>query len=234
MKALLLVFYTLVACSFVSAEKAYEVSSSRGAIKLHVIEIPAEENAGFEIIDGSKAKQKLSVTDFYDAEDDLLIINGGYFDGNLNPVGYCKISGVVVSESHADKLSGYLTIDDAGSLDLHWKTLPQQTFLSVFQAGPFIIDPGGELGIRTDNGLPAKRTVVAKTSSHSILIITTTAVTLYELSHLLKERIPDIDAALNLDGGPSTGLIYKNIRIENQNPVRNFLKKKEFGHPQED
>lgn len=208
------------------AERAYKISNQQGTVQVHIIEFATTENHGFELVDGVKSMHRLSVTDFYNEETDLLIVNGGYFDGNLHPVGYCKIGDQIISEAHAPKLTGYLSLDASGKLDLHWKQLPDPVPESVLQAGPFIIDPGAQIGIRSESGLPAKRTVVAQTQEGEILIITTTAVSLFELARLLKVKLPSIDCALNLDGGPSTGLIYENIRIENQNPVRNFLRKK--------
>lgn len=226
MKKLFILTMYCVLCMILSGERAYKTSNQRGSFHLHVIEFPVSENLGFELVDGVKALHRMSVTDFFDEESDLFIVNGGYFDGNLNPVGYCKIGNALISAGHAPELSGYLSLDASGKLDLHWKELPKPGPQSALQSGPFLIDPGGRIGIHSDSGLSAKRTVIAKTKDDEILVITTTAVSLFELSRLLKVKFPNVDCALNLDGGPSTGLIYGNIRIENQNPVRNFLRKK--------
>ncbi len=150
------------------------------------------------------------------------MVNGGYFDGRGERIGYCKIGDVIHSALDSPKLSGYLVIDAAGRLDLRFKERPQDAH-SVLQCGPYVIDPGGKLGIRTKNGLPAKRTLVGIKDDDSVLIMSSDEVLLYDLARILKEEIPDLDRALNLDGGPSVGFYYGQIRVKNRNPVANFL-----------
>ena len=203
------------------AERSYIIES--GSTRIHVIDFPSEQNSGFQLIDGGKSRS--FVTDHYDASDHSFIVNGGYFDGNLNPVGICRIDGADLSISHADRLSGFLTLTDKGKLQLHWKQLPQESYRDILQAGPFIIDPGGELGIFRRTGGEARRTVIAETDDGRVLVLTTTEVYLYDLAKILKTEIPEVERALNLDGGPSVGLIYDDIKMKNPNPVRNFLLK---------
>jgi hypothetical protein len=208
-------------------ETAYKIQNGdHGRVDLHVIEFTPEENHGFSLVDVGLSKGHAFVADQYDAQTDLFIINGGYFDGLFRPVGYCQVGGVVLSTEDASALSGYVVIPDAGKLDLLWKQRPEaDAARDILQAGPYVIDPGGKVGIRSRTGTAAKRSLVAMKKDGSILIITTSPVFLDQLAKILKEELPEIERALNLDGGPSTGLMYQDVQIENQNPVRNFLRK---------
>ena len=226
-KAAFLAFlFTL--CQSVFAENAFKLLNHNSTIQVHVIEFAADENRDFELVDGGNGRRQYYVDQHYDATRHLFIVNGGYFDGNMKPVGYCKIGDEWLSKKSSESLSGYLLLNDSGQLEIRHKTLPKGTPHSVLQAGPLIIDPGGTVGIHSELGLPAKRTVVAITSDQRVLVMTTSEVTLYQFARFLKKQLPQIDRAINLDGGPSTGLIYQDIKVVNRNPVRNFLRKKRY------
>lgn len=212
------------------AETSYVVEGdASGLLKIHVIEFSPEENVGFEVVDGGEGKKQFWVTNHFDKAQHLFITNGGYFDASLEPVGYCVINGKVLGAEPSARLSGYVTVDDAGALALHWKQLPEGNYKDVIQAGPYIIDPGGKLGIYSNNGRKARRTVLGQTADGGVLVMTTTEVTLFDLARVLKDKLPQIERALNLDGGPSVGLIYDDILIRNPSPVRNFIRKQKTG-----
>ena len=213
----------LLIASIAHAEKSYVIQGDdMGDVSIHVVDFPSEENFGFEAFAG---KRGLFISECYAEADHLLAFNGGYFDGNLNPVGYCRIANTDLSTEVAPRLSGYLTTSEEGVMELHWKRIPEGSYRDIIQSGPFIIDPGGKIGIHTRTGSPAQRTVVCQTTDGRILILTTTEVYLYDLARVIQKTIPDVDRALNLDGGPSVGLIYKDIVIENVNPIANVIRK---------
>jgi len=216
----------IILASAVHAERSFVIQKE--GVSIHVIEFGKDENRGFELIDGEKKKSYVS--DHYSPETDTFIVNAGYFDGNLKPIGYFRVDGKNVSATRNPKLSGFITITEEGELSLHWKKIPEREFRDVLQAGPFIIDPGGTIGIHTRSGKEAKRTVIGQTEDERLLVLTTTEVYLYDLAQILNSEIPELERALNLDGGPSVGLIYKDTRIENANAVRNFLTKRK-GEP---
>ena len=115
-------------------------------------------------------------------------------------------------------LSGVLAVFDSNDVLLIPRTSyrPDSSIQSAIQAGPFIVDPGGKMGIRSDDFKKAKRTAVGQTISGDIVFISTTACTLYELSLILTEHhdalgVTGFDSVLNLDGGPSTGLYLQGL-----------------------
>ncbi len=223
----LISFSLLCAVCVACAEQSYVIEGKETeSVRIHVVEFASEENAGFEIIGGEAGSKGLSVSNCYSDAEHLLVVNGAYFDGNLNPVGFCRIDYTDINTEVAPRLSGYLTISESGEISMFWKSIPPGIYRDILQSGPFIIDPGGVVGIHTRTGLKAKRTVIAQTNDGKILILTTSDVYLYDLAQMLNEQMPEIERALNLDGGPSVGLVYQGTVIENINPVANVIRKR--------
>jgi uncharacterized protein YigE (DUF2233 family) len=80
----------------------------------------------------------------------------------------------------------------------------------VLQSGPILIERPGILGIRHDGGPLARRSAVCVGASSVTLAATDAEITLYRWAQTLRDRARqgrmDCPVALNLDGGPSTGL----------------------------
>ena len=141
----------------------------------------------------------------------LVAINGGYFDRERQPLGRLVVDAV----EHADSvqrapLSG-LAWSDGGDLRL---AAAESTVAAThaIQAGPFLIDPGGTIGIRQRAGPGAARSALAITRDGTLLAIVSTPTTLYAFASVLHAlpsvvKLPPVEAALNLDGGPSAALV---------------------------
>ncbi|MEO0475760.1 MAG: phosphodiester glycosidase family protein [Planctomycetota bacterium] len=147
------------------------------------------------------------------------MVNGGYFDASFQPVGLVVKDGQTISEmSNQPALSGVLAVFDSNDLLLipRSKYRADSLIRSAIQAGPFIVDPGGKMGIRSDDLKRAKRTAVGQTNADEVVFISTTACTLYEFSEILTEHyetfdVTGFDRVLNLDGGPSTGFYLHDL-----------------------
>jgi hypothetical protein len=78
------------------------------------------------------------------------------------------------------------------------------------QSFPLLVRPDGELGFPAEfeDHVQARRTVIALDREGRILFILTPRghFTLHQLSLYLTESDLNLDIALNLDGGPSTGI----------------------------
>lgn len=173
-----------------------------------------------------------------DEQQALVVVNGGYFDPQFRPVGLLRIDGRKLSALlDRPPLSACLIINDAGRPSVVEARDPTvATAPSAMQAGPFLIEPGGRLGIReeADTGAPApaaERTVIA-TDGTRLCLIVTTPVTLRHLAECLVQHpaafgLSSTDRALNLDGGPSTGSAFRTAdRVLVREPrgrVRTFL-----------
>lgn len=91
-----------------------------------------------------------------------------------------------------------------------WPYDPQEPLAQAVQSFPVLVKPGGVIGFPAGagEGTPARRTVVARERGGSILFLVAPDgyLSLSELSVFLTGSDLDIDVALNLDGGGSTGL----------------------------
>jgi hypothetical protein len=84
------------------------------------------------------------------------------------------------------------------------------------QSFPLLVKPGGELGFPEpfEDNVAARRTVIAQDQEGRILFIVAPRghFTLHRLSVYLMESDLNLDIALNLDGGPSTGILVSEPR----------------------
>ena len=102
---------------------------------------------------------------------------------------------------------------------------PAESLLAAVQSFPVLVKPGGVLGYPEEDGSPSRRSVIAQDTSGRILIIVCPhgAFTLHQLALTLLESDLELQIALNLDGGTSTGLMatlsdYK-IQIPGYAPI---------------
>lgn len=153
--------------------------------------------------------------------DAALVVNGGYF--SINNEKY-SADGLLVANGKVSGRSfygygGMLAIDES-SAELRW--LVQKPYNSheplqaALQAFPMLVKPGGELGFPStrENYARARRTVIAQDKDGRILFIVAPQghFTLHQLSAYLTESDLNLDLAINLDGGGSTGILLANPR----------------------
>jgi uncharacterized protein YigE (DUF2233 family) len=142
-----------------------------------------------------------------------IIINGGYFNEDYSPSGFLVKNGVRVGNKMFDQdKSGLVSIAQGGISirDLAVNPIKKnETFEFALQSYPFLIK-NGKPALTEDSGKTAKRTILALDAQDNVyIIVLLTDVSLYEaMNTLIDLKIP-LTQALNLDGGPSTG-IYKN------------------------
>jgi len=158
-----------------------------------------------------------------------LVINGSYFDENMQSTGYYHAAGATSTrvpwpsrDSQSDELSytGLVQIVD-GDLNLFY--LPAQVQkesapdVAAFLTFPTLVANGESL-VKTDSQKYAHRTVLAKDTDAIPYIILTESgsPSLFEMAEWLVAQPEKFDIAVNLDGGPSTGISYAddNIKLE--------------------
>ena len=150
-----------------------------------------------------------------------IVLNGGYFSINnerYSADGLMVVNGKATGRSFMG-YGGMLAIDRSGA-ELRW--LVQKPYNSherlqaALQAFPMLVKPGGELGFPAtrDNHASARRTVIAQDKEGRILLLVAPQgyFTLHQLSAYLTESDLNLDIALNLDGGGSTGILVANPR----------------------
>lgn len=151
----------------------------------------------------------------------LLVVNGGYFsihNKRYTPDGLTIVNGAVAGRSF-DGTAGMLAITYAWA-ELRWLAeKPYQTG-EALQAGlqsfPVLVSPGGVLGFgaERENYARARRTVMAQDKNGRILFMVAPQgyFTLHQLSAYLSQADFNLDVAINLDGGGSTGVLITNPR----------------------
>jgi len=165
--------------------------------------------------------------------DAMLVVNGGYFsveNERYFPDGLTIVNGKASGRSFAG-FGGMLAINRQRA-ELRW--LVEKPYNSgeplqaALQSFPILVQPGGELGFpaERDNHARARRTVIAQDQDGRILLLVAPQgyFTLHELSLYLTKSDLNLDIALNLDGGGSTGILVANPReIISPNTVLPFV-----------
>ncbi|HET9908653.1 MAG TPA: phosphodiester glycosidase family protein [Anaerolineales bacterium] len=150
-----------------------------------------------------------------------MVVNGGYFSINNERYSADGLS-IINGQASGRSFNGYggmLAVDQFGA-EVRW--LVQEPYNAseplhaALQAFPILVQPGGELGFPAsrENYARARRTVIAQDRDGRIFLIVTPDgyFTLHQLSLYLTESDLDLDVALNLDGGGSTGILVANPR----------------------
>ena len=166
--------------------------------------------------------------------DALAIANAGYFTEARQPTGLLvsdheRLHRFVRSAGGAG--SGVLTVQGGRVRLLERDALRAEDVEGVemaIQAGPRLIEADGRPGIRSDDGQRANRTAIGRDGHGRFVLAVTYAddggfargLTLFELQDILRNQLVRFDprlgleVALNLDGGPSTGLHVEAPRID--------------------
>ncbi|MBX2812654.1 MAG: phosphodiester glycosidase family protein [Myxococcales bacterium] len=159
-------------------------------------------------------------------EDNMSVANAGYFTRKRRPTGLLISEGQQLHpfiRTAGGAGSGVLMISEQQIRlverdHVTAEHLQQASF--AIQAGPRVIESDGQPGIHSDDGQRANRTVIGYDAQQRLAIGVVygadagigSGLTLYELQKIIgQEGLGRIDpslnfeAALNLDGGPSTG-----------------------------
>ncbi len=144
-----------------------------------------------------------------------IVINGGFFTPEWTATGLIIAGGEASGRSYGD-FAGMVAIRD-GRPEIRWLGAapydPAEPLEGALQAFPLLIRPGGVPGINADleRDTPDRRTAVAVDRSGRFLLIITPrgGLTLHAFSRFLAGADFDLEIALNLDGGTSSGLLWR-------------------------
>ncbi len=148
-------------------------------------------------------------------------MNGGYFsitNERYSADGLTILNGKASGRSFQG-FGGMLAIDKRGA-ELRWLDEkpydPAEQLQAALQAFPMLVTPSGQLGFgaEREDQAHARRTVIAQDKDGRILFIVAPQgyFTLHQLSVYLTGSDLDLDIAINLDGGGSTGLLVAEPR----------------------
>lgn len=144
----------------------------------------------------------------------LVAVNGGFFTADN------RATALIVSdgEVHGASYTGFGGMLAASSDGRIWIQAlrdepynPAVPLDQAIQSFPMLVYPGGAAAEIADNGQRARRTAIAIDRAGRVLIIVcpTSAFSLQALATWLASSDMDIDRALNLDGGSSSGLFVR-------------------------
>jgi exopolysaccharide biosynthesis protein len=148
-----------------------------------------------------------------------LVVNGGYYSIENEQYfadGLTITDGVTTGRSFAG-FGGMLAVNRDGA-ELRWLVEKpynsNEPLQAALQSFPMLVLPGGGLGFgaERENHVAARRTVIAQDRRGRILFIVAPQgyFTLHQLSRYLTNSNLNLDIAVNLDGGGSTGILVAN------------------------
>ncbi len=148
-----------------------------------------------------------------------LVVNGGYYsveNERYFPDGLTIVNGEAQGRSFNGS-GGMLAIHEHGA-ELRWLAEspyePSEPLQAALQSCPVLVQPGGKLGFPAarESHAVARRTVIAQDRNGHILFIVAPQghFTLHQLSVYLTQSDLNLDIAVNLDGGGSTGILVAN------------------------
>ncbi|MFQ6102046.1 MAG: phosphodiester glycosidase family protein [Anaerolineae bacterium] len=145
-----------------------------------------------------------------------LVVNAGFFTPEHRTIGLLIREGRVYGSSFDpdEKFPGLFAVTTDGRVEI--RSLQEQSYepgeplWQAVESFPLLVRPGPTLGFSPDafGDYPARRTVVAQDRDGRILFVVASQghFSLHELATFLIESDLDLEVALNLDGGRSTGL----------------------------
>lgn len=150
----------------------------------------------------------------------LMVVNGGFYsveNERYFPNGLTIVNGQASGRSFG--YGGMLAISDLGAEVRSLDQKPHnasESFEAALQSFPVLVAPGGGLGFgpERENHVNARRTVIAQDRHGRILFIVAPQgyFTLHQMAVWLTDSDLNLDIAVNLDGGGSTGVLVAEPR----------------------
>lgn len=144
----------------------------------------------------------------------LAVVNGGYFEADFRPTTWLVDNGLELAPKADTSKGGVLALGAGGLYVGPVAGLAFAPLLAV-QSFPLVVEGEGQAGVYRDDGRRAARTVACLVGSALHLIVIAAprgdGPTLFETAALLREPPPagfGCRRALNLDGGPSSGVWF--------------------------
>ena len=196
------------------------------------------QHAHFQIYQNTEKVTAKSIEEIHQAQKAQLTFNGAFFSPELKPVSLL-ISGekTLHTISKADLLNGVFTITKNGKAALEKSENFQSSGNIDFaiQNGPILLNKDKQNGIRSDDQKLASRTAMGIDKDGNIIVILLKAgflnddnqISLYQFADLLQKNPAfsgiGLHSVLNLDGGPSTGMMIENVYYPEMDRVQNVI-----------
>jgi uncharacterized protein YigE (DUF2233 family) len=144
--------------------------------------------------------------------DAQLVVNAGYFTAEKFVTGLTVANNERYGTVYGD-YAGMLAVTHEEVVSVrwlrHWPYDPNEPLREAVQSFPVLVKPGGVMGFPAegDDGRRSRRTVVGQDMEGRLLLLIAPRgyLSLHQLSSWLAESDLNLDTALNLDGGTSSG-----------------------------
>jgi uncharacterized protein YigE (DUF2233 family) len=144
----------------------------------------------------------------------LLVVNAGYFTEDNTATGLIISDGTRSGQSYIG-FGGMFAVwaKPTDRVEVRWLLdkpySPSEPLRQAVQAFPMLVHSGGKPGIAEDDGKLARRTVVGQDRKGRIVFVVSSEMffTLKTLAAFLAASDLELDTALNLDGGTSSGML---------------------------
>lgn len=178
---------------------------------------PAKFRFSFEVATSGK-----SVAEWLATSSSLVaVMNGAYFHEDFSPAGMLIHQGKEQNKRRfdADKSAVIRLAPNPAIIDTN-EAYDTSNTLEAAQSYPVLVH-GGQFVITEDSGKKARRSFVGIRDDGFVVFgaIAKSEPTLYELSQLLSRDEYRLVSALNMDGGPSTGLFTRDENTPSYNSV---------------
>lgn len=184
------------------------VAGGEAAARILVWEFDPRAGYAWELVRPDRALSVAATAEL--THEDGVFVNGGYFHADSLPSGFVQIDGERWGKRQFDpERSGFVVLGEKPFLLAGTATTTGIT-ADILQSYPWIIRKGVQ-GFSQETGNYARRTFVGTDirGYWYVGIVPDESVTLYQLGKLLGELPIDWRDALNLDGGPSSGLVAR-------------------------
>ena len=158
--------------------------------------------------------QPRRVSEWFDSAKTLLVVNGGYFDPQKHALGLLISNGQSFGRSYQG-FGGMFAVNDR-EVKIRWNIaqpyVAGEGLTDALQNFPMLVLPGGAPNTQIDDNQQfAPRTAVGQDRAGRIVFVVSpgSIFTLTELGQWLAASDLELDAALNLDGGSSSGLLLR-------------------------
>jgi len=151
------------------------------------------------------------VGEWFAAVKPLLAVNAGYFTEDYRATGLVISDGVRSGQSYTGFGGMFAVRSDR--VEVRWLVAkpynPTEPLRHAVQSFPMLAHSGGQPGVGEDDGKLARRTVVGQDRRGRIVFLVSPDLffTLKSLAAFLAASDLELDTALNLDGGTSSGMM---------------------------
>jgi hypothetical protein len=154
----------------------------------------------------------------------IATINGGFFNPDYHSTAMVIARGIASGSSYENQ-GGMFAVDVTGNVSLRHLAeqpyTPDEPLLEAVQGWPMLINHGQLTYTASTAGERARRSVLATDQAGRVLLLACPGndFTLRGLAEWLQSSDLALDAAMNLDGGSSTGLCVRTAAYQERIPA---------------